>query len=176
MIHMIHDLSNHYVINLLKHSLSTITDLGIVKNYHPDYSNTPGNLFYILAEGRYQNGTYYVVEEEEKYVCSSGWNRYCEDADTALLLTRAYIPESNRSKYLLSKYLLHLMINETAQYKKIWITCNEHNRSIYNAFERLHAGQPAGLFNQWPDIYKKFKPIGIKTIYSTQQYVVEYEK
>jgi hypothetical protein len=173
---MINDLSNHYVIDLLKHSLSEINDPAIIKNYHPDYSNTPGNLFYILSNGRYQSGTYYVVEEGGKYVCSAGWNRYCEDHETALLLTRAYIPNSHRSNYLLSKYLLQLMIGATVQYKKVWITCNEHNRSIYRAFERLHLGNSAGLFNQWPDIYKKFKPIGVKTIYSTQQYVVEYEK
>jgi len=175
MIHLINDLSNKHVVNLLKSNFCSISNKNIVKNYHPDYSNIPGNLFYILAKGRYKQGMYYVVEKNGKYICSAGWNKYHECVDTALLLTRAYVSEHYRSKYPLATYLLPLMIDATSHYKHVWITCNEHNRSIYSAFERLNSGKSAGLFNQWPDVYKKFKPIGLKTIYNTQQYVVERE-
>ena len=168
---MINDLSNHYVINLLKHSLSTINDLDTVKNYHPDYSNTPGNLFYILAEGRYQNGNYFVMEEDGKYVGSAGWNPY---GDVALVLTRAFIPVAERRKYNMAQYLLPVIFEQTLDFKKLWITCNDYNFAIYQALTRLQDGKSAGLFSAWPPIYKKFVPVGKKTVYYTEQYVAEY--
>lgn len=168
---MINDLSNHYVINLLKHGLSTINDLDTGKNYHPDHSNTPGNLFYILAEGRYQNGNYFVMEEDGKYVGSAGWNPY---GDVALVLTRAFIPQAERRKYNMAQYLLPVIFEQTLDFKKLWITCNEYNFTIYQALTRLQDGKSAGLFSAWPPIYKKFVPIGKKTVYYTEQYVAEY--
>jgi len=172
-IHSINDLSNLYVIDLLKQTLQSVTDANLIKNYHPDYNTTPGNLFFILDQGRYQNGNYYVIENNGTYVCSAGWNEY---EGIALLLTRTFILEQHRRKYFLSKYLLPLMFEETKEYNKLWITCNEYNKSIYHAFERLNEGKSAGLFDQWPQVYKKFKPIGIKTIYHTSQYVAEYNR
>ncbi len=172
-IHAINDLSNTYVINLLKENLQSVDDFNLIRNYHPDYYKTPGNLFCILDQGRYQNGNYFVVEDNGKYICSAGWNDY---EGIALLLTRAYISDQYRRKYLLSKYLLPLMFEQTQQYDTLWITCNEYNKSIYHAFERLDAGRPAGLFDQWPETYKKFKPIGTKTLYYTEQYVAEYKR
>ena len=63
-IHEIHDLSNKYVIELLLKGLSKITDEQYVTNYHPDYASNTGNLFYILEQGRYVKGKYYVLEED----------------------------------------------------------------------------------------------------------------
>lgn len=168
---MINDLSNHYVINLLKHGLSTINDLDTVKNYHPDHSNTPGNLFYILAEGRYQNGNYFVMEEDGKYVGSAGWNPY---GDVALVLTRAFIPQAERRKYYMATHLLPIMFDQTTAFNKLWITCNDYNITIYDALVRLQNGKSAGLFASWPPIYKKFVPIGKKVVNYTEQYVAEY--
>jgi hypothetical protein len=172
-VHAIRDLSNEYVVNLLKDNLKTITKPELIQNYHPDYSATPSNIFYVLNEGRYEIGNYFVMEEDGKYVGSAGWNDY---EDVALLLTRAYIPSQYRRQYFLSKYLLPVMFKETEAYDKLWITCNEYNKSIYYAFERLSSGQPAGLFDQWPEVYKKFTPVGIKTIYNTDQYVAEFQR
>jgi len=31
------------------------------------------------------------------------------------------------------------------------------------------------LFNDWPEIYRKFVPIGKRDIYYTEQYVAEYQ-
>lgn len=172
-IHAINDLSNLYVIGLLKENLQEVTQSNLIKNYHPDYSDVPGNLFLILEQGRYKTGNYFVLENNGKYVCSAGWNEY---EDVALLLTRAYIKEEYRRKYFLSKFLLPLMFKETSKYDKLWITCNEYNKPIYHAFERMAKGKSVGLFDQWPDTYKQFKPIGIKMIYNTKQYVAEYNK
>ena len=47
-IYEIHDLSNIAVIDLLKNSLTDITDDTIVKNYHPDFNNTPGNRYVLI--------------------------------------------------------------------------------------------------------------------------------
>ena len=65
---------------------------------------------------------------------------------------------------------------EVSNYDKVWITANEHNKMIYNWFERASKNKKAALFNDWPPIYRNFKTIGKKTIYYTEQYVVEYKK
>jgi len=172
-IHAIQDLSNSHVVGLLKDNLKKITKSELVQNYHPDYSNTPGNLFYILSHGRYDIGNYFVMEQDGQYAGSAGWNEF---EDVVLLLTRAYIPPEYRRRYFLAKHLMPLMLKETRFYEKVWITCNEYNKPIYHAIERLQSGKSAGLFDQWPEIYKKFVPIGTRQIYSTTQYVAEYCK
>jgi len=172
-IHAIQDLSNSHVVGLLKDNLKNITNSELIQNYHPDYSDTPGNLFYILSHGRYDIGNYFVMEQDDKYAGSAGWNEF---EDVVLLFTRAYVPPEYRRNYFLANHLMPLMLKETRFYDKVWITCNEHNKSIYHGLERLQAGRPAGLFDQWPEIYKKFVPIGTKKIYSTTQYVAEYRK
>lgn len=178
-IHEIHDLSNQPIVDLLKNGLSEITDQRFIKNYHPDYQHTPGNLFHILEQGRYRknHGKYFVMtDEHDKYVCSAGWNEYDLDSTLALLLTRMYITPQHRSRYMIGKMILPKMISEAGEYSRLWITANEHNRSIYTYFERVSQNKRPVLFNDWPDIYKQFKPIGKKTIYYTEQWIAEYDK
>lgn len=172
-VHSIKDNKNLKIIGLLKENFSKIDDVLIEKNYHPSYSNFSSNFFYILNDGRYLNGNYYVMEKDGVFYGSAGWNPY---EDKALLLTRAYIPKEYRGQFLFAKYLLPIMFLETTEYKKLWITCNDYNISIYHAISRLNQNKPAGLFNQWPKIYKNFRPIGLKTVNNTLQYVVEFEK
>jgi hypothetical protein len=169
-IHTVNDLSNTDVIDFLKFGLKEAVGL---ENYHPDFSSNPANLFYILDEGRYKHGNYFVMEEDGKYAGSAGWNPYGE---VALVLTRAYIPVKYRMMYNMAHYLLPTMFNQTTSYEKLWITCNDYNVSIYNAITRLSQGRSAGIFNGWPEIYKKFNPIGMKVINNTPQYVAEYTR
>lgn len=168
-VHSINDLSNLYVVNLLKHGLGTITDLNYVKNYHPDYSNTPGNIFYILNEGRYKIGNYFVMEEDHKYMGSAGWNEY---EDVALVLTRAYVPPELRLRYLMATHLLPIIFEQTTDYNKLWITSNSYNKSIQHAFDRLQKNK----LTTWPAVYKKFVPIGMHIVNNTLQYVAEYTR
>lgn len=178
-IHQIHDLSNNFVIEILKQGLSEIQDEKIIKNYHSDYSDIPGNLFFILDQGRYRvdHGKYFVItDNDDKYIASAGWNEYELNTTVALLLTRMYITPSYRAQYIVGKTILSQMITEADNYSKLWITANDHNRSIYTYFERVSQNKRAVLFNDWPDIYKKFKPIGKKMIYYTRQWVAEYDK
>lgn len=175
-IHEIHDLSNQSIIYILKHGVSEIHDENIIKNYHPDYSNIPGNLFYILESGRYHHGKYFVItDDSDKYVCSVGWNEYDLKPDVALLLTRMYITPAYRAQYIIGKTLLPQMITEAKNYSRLWITANNHNRSIYRYFERASQNKSTVLFNDWPDIYRRFKPIGKHSVYYTEQWVAEYE-
>lgn len=169
-VHAINDLSNKSVVDFLKHGLEEADSL---ENYHPDFSNNPANLFYILKEGRYKHGNYFVMEEDGKYAGSAGWNPYGE---VALVLTRAFIPSSERRKYNMATHLLPIMFDQTTAYEKLWITCNDYNIAIYHALTRLSQGKSAGIFNSWPDIYKKFKPAGIKFVNNTSQYVAEYTR
>lgn len=177
-IHAIHDLTNPHVINILKKEFNNITDTNIISNYHPDYSDTAGNLFYILQAGRYRlsKGKYWVMEENGEYLGSAGWNEYELDTDVALVLTRTYVPKKFRGQYLLANHLLPMMLQETSNYQKTWLTVNEHNDVLYQWFLRSSENKRPALFNNWPQIYKKFYPIGKKDIYYTQQYVLEYTK
>jgi hypothetical protein len=175
-IHTIHDLSNSTDIKILETALSTVVDNRIVANYHPDHRHSPGNLFYVLKQGRYRHGRgkYFIVTDNDKYVCSAGWNEYDLDSHIALLLTRMYVDPEYRARYIIGNTILPLIIEETTNYAKRWITANEYNRAIYSYFERAHENKRTTLFNDWPEIYRKFKPIGKHTVYYTEQYVAEY--
>lgn len=173
-IHAIQDLSNNYVINLLKKNLSEITDSDIIANYHPDYANIPGNLFYVLSDGRYKTGNYFVLEDGGQYLGSAGWNTY---DDVALIMTRMYIPPLYRGKRLISRYItLPIIFKETASYNKLWITCNVHNKAIYSMIERAQNGVYSGIGSIGRELYSQFTPIGTKIIYNTVQYVAELNK
>jgi acyl carrier protein len=174
-IHEIHDLTNERVISLLKTGLSKITDQSVIKNYHPDFSDLPGNLFFILKDGRYAKGkgTYYVIEDNNEYICSAGWNEYENDPSIAFALTRMYTDPKFRGQYLIAENVLSKTLEETKNYKKVWLTINEHNKLLYTWFVRASQGKSTGLFNNWPEVYKKFKPLGQRHIYNTTQYVVE---
>ena len=169
-IHSVKDLSNSFVINLLEREFSKISDEHIMVNYHPDYKDFSGNIFQILKNGRYAIGNYLVMEEAGEYFGSAGWNEY---NDVALILTRAFIPEQYRGRFYMAKHLLPIMFEETDSYKKLWITCNEYNYTIYQALTRLSLGFRN---TPWPDEYKNFIPIGKKIVNHTEQYVAEYKK
>lgn len=98
-IHSINDDSNIVVCDLLKREFSKITDDLVLLNYHPDYSNNPGNFFYVLKQGRYKKGNYYILEENNEFICSAGWNEYGLNPDIALLLTRTYVNTKYRAQY-----------------------------------------------------------------------------
>jgi hypothetical protein len=177
-LHQIHDSSNEFVMNLLEDSLYKITDIDIIKNYHPDFKNDTANIFYILndVDGRYRRGCYYVLEDNGEYVCSAGYNEYDLDQTIALALTRAYINPKYRTKYYMGEYILPKIIKSTINYTHLYITADSHNSAIYQWFIRANEGKRPTMFNEWPDIYRKFKPIGKKTIYYTEQYVAELDR
>jgi hypothetical protein len=163
----------------MKQELSLITDSSIVKNYHPDYHDEPGNLFRILTDGRYArgHGKYFIVTDDaDKYLCSAGWNEYDLDRTVALLLTRMYVAPRYRTQYILGNLVLPGMIDEAIKYQRLWVTMNDYNRSLYRYFERASENKRTVLFNDWPDIYRRFKPIGKRTVYYTEQWTAEYDK
>lgn len=174
-LHEIHDSSNQKIINLLKSTFSNITEERLIKNYHPDFSTFPGNFFAILEEGRFHknNGKYLVLVDDGKYMASSGWNIYAEDFEVALLLTRTYTDPSQRGNYNLAKHLLPKILSETNGFKRRWVTMNFHNEKIYKLFNHLSEHKHSDRLDNL-SLYKKFKPIGTRTIYNVDQYVVEY--
>ena len=173
-IYEINDYSNQQVIEILK---SGITDEmfdheEIAKNYLYSYCHNPANLFYILKNGRYTKGSYFVVtDQHNNYLASAGWNHY--DDDIALLLTRMLVIPKYRGSYILAKTVLQQMIDQSSNYKKQWITFNEYNLTLYKWFERVEQGKRGALFNNWPEIYAKFRPIGRHAVNHVLQYVVE---
>ena len=176
-IHKIQDCSNEHVISILKEGLSKFDNPSSIANYHPDYSNESSNLFYILSQpnNRFTKGNYYVLEEDNVLIACAGWNEYELDTTIALGLTRMFVGKEHRTSYVLGKTVLPLIIEETVNYERLWMTVNEYNLTLYKWFERYHAGKRQAMFSNWDDIYKKFKPIGKRTIYYTEQYVLELE-
>lgn len=171
-VHEIHDLSNIYVTDLLKNGLSEITDPEVAKNYSYSCSTESSNLFRVLERGRYApgKGTYYVVEDNGKYVSSAGWNEY--SSDTALLMTRMYVSEACRSKYFMGELLLPHMFEATQKYPFVWMTFNEKNKALYNWISRSYGSSK----NIWPKIWFNFEAIGIRNVYNVDQYVVQMKK
>jgi acyl carrier protein len=175
-VHEIHDLSDKKIVNIMDRALRKITDEDILVNYHPDYYDHPGNLFYIIKYGRYRKGfgKYYILEEDNNYICSAGWNEYESDPSIAFALTRMYVDPAYRGQYFVAQHILSKSLNETKNYEKIWLTVNKYNKRLYDWFVRADQNKRTALFNDWPAIYRNFKPIGEKTIYNTPQYVVEF--
>ena len=167
----IHDLSDCRAISVLSSGLSAIKESHLRKNYSPENSHINSNLFYILQHGRYSNSAYYIVEDKGRFVCSAGWNRY--DNETSLVLTRAFVAPEYRATYVMAELLLPKMLESCPKTDKVWITCNEYNKTIYDWFCRSSEGKKPVLFNNWPDIYSKFVPVGVRTVYNTKQYVVQ---
>lgn len=171
----IQNLSNLSANLLLEKAFREITDENITKNYHPDYRSESENIFFLLKNGKYQTGKYYILTDDiGNYICSAGWYGY--NLDTALLLTRAFVSKNHRGTYPLGIKILPLLLTESIDFKKRWITVNKYNATLYEWWSRAAQGKSTTLFNDWPSIYRKFKPIGLHMINYTEQYVVEYKE
>lgn len=175
-IHKIHSANDSA--RILKMLDSVFSDINFSEPYYNNYASQckeiSGNFWQILNDGRYLNGCYYVLEIDNEYVCSAGWNHYNED--TAILLSRAFVLPKHRATYPMAKHILPALLEETKSYKYQWICCNDYNRAIYDFFDRAWHKRSTALFCNWPNIYKKFVPVGRRTIYNTEQLVAEYRE
>lgn len=175
----IHNCENKFALDILEKEFSNIKFHEVYsQNYHPCFKDQKSNIFYLLRNGRYQKGfgKYYILLDSSEFIASAGWNQYLVEKNVCLLLTRMYVNPKYRNKFQIGKYILPKMLDETLNFKFLWITCNEYNKNIYNWFQRNADKKSGSLCNQWPDIYKNFVPIGKKNIHSTEQYVVEYRR
>lgn len=176
-IHQISDASNSEVIKILKDNISEdfFKNKEININYLFEHRSNPANLFYLLENGRYKIGNYFVVtDKKNNFVASAGWNQYSRD--TAIVLSRMIVHPNFRTKYIIGNLVLPIMIDQTSQYKHVWITANEYNKTIYHWFDRSYQGKTTSLYQNWPEVYKKFQPIGKRKIYHTDQWVAELQK
>lgn len=174
-LHKIHDSSNTEVIDLLKYSLVLKGEPNeIRKNYAPDYDYYEGNLFHMLKNGRYSQGAYYVLTTDKgEYVGSAGWNQH--DKHTALVMTRMYVDINHRTSYILGRQVLPSILLDVKKYKRVWMTMNHYNKSLYAWFLRKEQKENSGIAN-WPESYKKFSPLGIRVVNGVDQFVVEMVK
>jgi hypothetical protein len=171
-VHSINDLSNLTLVNILKNGLREVNDPKLIKNYHPDYADNSGNLFFILNKGRFQKGNYFIItDDDNNYIASAGWNE--NTANVALALTRMYVSKAYRNTFIVGKMILPIIIEQTTEYEKLWMTVNDYNKPLYDWFVR---NKDTSFSLGWPDIYKKFIPIGVEIVNYTPQYVVEYRK
>lgn len=176
-IYEINDLSNDKVVNILKNGLteSLFKNPKLYENYLYDYKDSRANLFNRLENGQYKIGAYYVLaDENDNYIASAGWNQM--NSDTALLLTRMSVSLPYKTSGILGHTILPLMIEKTSSYNKVWMTCNEYNIAIQKWFTRKQEGKSLALSWSWPDVYKRFEPIGKHTVNGIQQYVFQLKK
>lgn len=166
---------NPEIIDFLKENLKQVAkEPHLLTNYHPDFSFDLGNLFRVISVGRFNVGNYYVmINDQGEYAGSSGWNAL--DDSTALVLVRTFVPKKFRTGYITGEYILPKLIEETKDYKHTWVTFNDYNKPMYDAMVRIYNSKSSSLM-PWPDIYRKFKPLGQHTVNSTLQYVAEYER
>jgi hypothetical protein len=169
-LHKIHQLNNNKICDLLHSEFSSLTDERFIKNYNPIYSNLSENIFYLLKQGAFSSGlgSYFILVHNDEFICSAGWTTYRENPEIALLLSRTYVSLSHRGKFHLAEYILPECLKETAKFKNRYITINKHNKYLINGLLR------PGLSNHWPDIYRKFKFLGLQNINFTEQLVFEY--
>jgi len=166
--------NNPNLINFLKQNLVCVNEPHLIENYHPDYSNNNANLFYILKEGRFDIGNYYVmIADDGEFAGCAGWNQL--NRNIALALVRAYIPTKFRTNYIMGENILPRILKDTKDYPKVWLTFNEYNKVMYDGFERMSKHKSSSLL-PWPFIYRKFTPIGQHVVNNTLQYVAEYER
>ncbi len=173
-IYQIKDSTNSKVLDILRSGITAgmFKNESLEKNYLYDHKDQNSNLFYLLENGRYRNGNYFVVtDSQNNYIASAGWYHYTNDI--ALLLTRMLVIPKFRGSYVLAHTVLQSMIDQSEGHKHRWITFNEYNLTLYKWFERVEQGKSGALFNNWPRIYSRFKPIGQKEINHTLQWVVE---
>ena len=82
----------------------------------------------------------------------------------------------NRNGILQRLEIIEETLVETEKYPNVWLTVNEHNKSLYEWFVRVSRYKKTNLVNQWPEVYRQFKPLGQRVIYNTTQYVVELKR
>jgi len=165
---------NPEIVEFLRTSLKDIDEAYLLENYHPDYESSLGNLFRIISKGWFTVGNYYVmISEQGEYAGSAGWNQLNDT--TALALVRAYVPKKFRTTYIMGQHILPKIIEETKNYAHTWITFNDYNKMMYDAIVRIRSSRSSSLL-PWPDIYRKFKPLGQHTVNNILQYVAEYER
>jgi hypothetical protein len=112
-----------------------------------------------------------VLEDDNgQYVGSAGWSQFTDEISLALV--RAYTIPRYRAHFLLGNHILPSILEETENYKKVWLTFNEYNKKIYDVISLMNRGKSIA----WPKDYKKFSPIGTKTVNNTLQYVAEYQR
>jgi len=168
-IHQIKDLSNEYVISLLIEGLVDCGD----PNLDPRYSNESRNLFYKLNTNRYENGCYLVLENNQEFIGSGGWYQYEKDI---ALCTRLYFNKNYRQKNLVSYHMMPIIMEQTVNYPKVWISFNDHNKGLYDMFCRFQQNKKSSLGFKWGEVFTLFKPIGIHRVNKVDQYIVEFNR
>jgi hypothetical protein len=176
-IYEINDSSNTKVIDILKNGItkSMFRKEELFENYLYEYKNNPGNLFSMLERGQFKDGSYFVItDDQDNFIAGCGWYKY--NGNTALVLVRMLVRPDHRTTYVVGHKVLPIILERTEHYNNVWITCNDYNKAIYDWFDRSSKGKSPALYNNWPNLYKKFKPIGKQLVNGLQQYVAALEK
>jgi hypothetical protein len=77
---------------------------------------------------------------------------------------------------ILGHTILPTLIEKTSSYDKVWMACNEYNVAIQKWFTRNEEGKSLTVAKSWPEVYKRFEPIGKHTINGIEQFVFQLKK
>lgn len=137
----------------------------------------PHTLFYKLTTGQYQEYLLgHLVADSSRKTVVSGGMQDLEDGST-LILTRLFVhPKHRMHLYIqhLLDVLLHLLIFKYKDNdRRVYISFNAYNKSLYDWFVRKQEGRSGSIGRQWPKVFEEFKPAGIRSINGVSQFVCE---
>lgn len=154
-------------------------------NAGPNYvGNGPSSLR--SAVSRYQYAFYLTAKDRltDKYVCGGGAELY---EGQCFLAKRLWVDPAYRLRFPIIDPLLRYMVLTINQMNEIgWIgvapedrclpfqdlvlSFEEHNVTLYLAFVRLHEAKRPDLLGSWSDLFKLFRPSGVRLVHGVKQY------
>jgi hypothetical protein len=111
-------------------------------------------LLYMLLKGdRFSNGVFTLLYDDDYLVAFAG--AYELNKIILMGLVRAYTRKKYRAKVLMGTYILPEQIKYAKElgYEKVWLTFNEYNLYLYNAFKRIGEKKSLIIGNKTPEIY-----------------------
>ena len=185
-IYQLNDLSNQEYVDRLKDTLASIPIKeykGGEVNYLYAYKDTSGNLFRILDEGRFKSGAYYLItDNEDNFVVGTGWHMYQheEEGEVAILCSRSILATKYRNTTIFPTTIQPPIIEQIKLKKpsgKIWQTFNGRTARLINII--LHPKYLDPTHKAHDPLYwktgAKFNYIGKRTVFYTEQEVIEFQ-
>ena len=117
--------------------------------------NQQALLYMILKGDRFSkaNGIFTLLYDDDYLVAFAG--AYELNKIILMGLVRAYTRKKYRAKVLMGTYILPEQIKYAKELvcEKVWLTFNEYNLYLYNAFKRIGEKKSLIIGNKTPEIY-----------------------
>ena len=126
----------------------------------------------------YQNNAgFIVIYNNEDLVACGGYHPFFMDGKKgSIVLSRFYINQLFRKSNIniTDDYWVPEMLKNNVDLGNwLWMSFNSDRKLLYESFVKQKKNRKLILGNIWPSFFTKFYGIGIKNVYSTNQYIVE---